>query len=135
MMLRVECGKGAKDRYSLLSQRLLDMLRLYLQATRPRTWLFPRHSDPSFPIDVRTAQRIYQLAKKRAGITKEGGIHSLRHAFATHLLESGVDIHTISKLMGHNHIATTSRYFHIKEQLAKSGSPLDLLPAVERLVT
>lgn len=134
MMLRVECGKGAKDRYSLLSERLLAMLRLYWQATRPRTWLFPRHSDPSMPIDVRTAQRIYHLAKKRAGITKEGGIHSLRHAFATHLLESGVDIHTISKLMGHNHIATTSRYFHIKEQLAKTGSPLDLLPAVERLV-
>lgn len=131
MMLRVVCGKGAKDRYSLLSPRLLDMLRLYWQAKRPRTWLFPRRSDASLSIDVETAQRMYCAAKKRAGITKDGGIHSLRHAFATHLLESGVDIHTIQRLMGHGHISTTARYFHLKEQLAKTGSPLDLLPAVE----
>ena len=131
MMLRVECGKGAKDRYSLLSPRLLDMLRLYWQAERPGTWLFPRRSDASLSIDVETAQRMYWAAKKRAGITKEGGIHSLRHAFATHLLESGVDIHTRQRLMGHSHIATTARYFHLKEQLAKTGSPLDLLPAVD----
>lgn len=133
MMLRVECGKGAKDRYSLLSPRLLDMLRLYWQATHPGAWLFPRRSDARRPIDVETAQRMYWAAKKRAGITKEGGIHSLRHAFATHLLESGVDIHTIQRLMGHGHISTTARYFHLKEQLAKTGSPLDLLPAVERI--
>lgn len=131
MMLRVVCGKGAKDRYSLLSPRLLDMLRLYWQTRQPRTWLFPRRSDGSHPIDVNTAQRMYYAAKKRAGITKEGGIHSLRHAFATHLLESGVDIHTISRLMGHGHISTTARYFHLKEQLAKTGSSLDLLPAVD----
>jgi site-specific recombinase XerD len=131
MMLRVECGKGAKDRYSLLSPRLLDMLRLYWQATHARTWLFPRRSDASLPIDVKNAQRMYYGAKKRAGITKEGGIHSLRHAFATHLLESGVDIHTIQRLMGHGLISTTARYFHLKEQLAKTGSPLDLLPPID----
>lgn len=133
MMLRVECGKGAKDRYSLLSPRLLDMLRLYWQATRPVMWLFPRRSDDRRPIDVETAQRMYWAAKKRAGITKQGGIHSLRHAFATHLLESGVDIHTIQRLMGHGHISTTARYFHLKEQCVKNGSPLDLLPAAERI--
>lgn len=131
MMLRVVCGKGARDRYSLLSPRLLDTLRRYWQATRPRTWLFPRRSDPSRSIDIETAQRMYYRAKKRAGITKQGGIHSLRHAFATHLLESGVDIHTISRLMGHGHISTTARYFHLKEQLAEAGSRLDLLPTVE----
>jgi site-specific recombinase XerD len=133
MMLRVVCGKGAKDRYSLLSPRLLEMLRLYWQATHPRSWLFPRRSDTARPIDIETAQRMYWAAKKRAGITKKGGIHSLRHAFATHLLESGVDIHTIQHLMGHGHISTTARYFHLKEQLAKTGSPLDLLPAAERI--
>ena len=130
-MLRIVCGKGAKDRTSLLSQRLLDMLRLYWQATHPRTWLFPRRSDASQPLSVDTAQRMYYAAKKRAGITKEGGIHSLRHAFATHLLESGVDIHTIGRLMGHSHIATTSRYFHLKQQLAKAGSKLDLLQPID----
>ena len=130
-MLRIVCGKGAKDRTSLLSQRLLDMLRLYWQATHPRTWLFPRRSDASLPLSADTAQRMYYTAKKRAGITKEGGIHSLRHAFATHLLESGVDIHTIGRLMGHSHIATTSRYFHLKQQLAKAGSKLDLLQPID----
>lgn len=133
MMLRIVCGKGAKDRTSLLSPRLLDMLRLYWQAERPRTWLFPRRSDPSRSIDIKTAQRMYYGAKQRAGIIKEGGIHSLRHAFATHLLESGVDIHTIQRLMGHGHISTTARYFHLKQQLAQSGSKLDLLPEVERI--
>jgi integrase/recombinase XerD len=131
MMLRVVCGKGAKDRYSLLSLHLLNVLRLYWQATHPRTWLFPRRGDDTQPIAVDNAQRMYYAAKKRAGITKQGGIHSLRHAFATHLLESGVDIHTIQRLMGHGHISTTSRYFHLKEQLARSGSPLDLLKPVD----
>lgn len=133
MMLRIVCGKGAKDRTSLLSPRLLDMLRLYWHAERPRTWLFPRRSDASRSIDIKTAQRMYYGAKQRAGIVKEGGIHSLRHAFATHLLESGVDIHTIQRLMGHGHISTTARYFHLKQQLAQTGSKLDLLPEVERL--
>lgn len=135
MMLRVKCGKGARDRYSLLSPQLLDTLRRYWHASHPRTWLFPRNSDPSRCIDVDTAQRMYYRAKKRAGITKQGGIHALRHAFATHLLESGVDIHTISRLMGHSHLSTTSRYFHLKEQLAKTGSKLDLLPAADIMTT
>lgn len=131
MMLHVVCGKGARDRYSLLSPRLLEMLRLHWQAAHPRTWLFPRKSNDLLHIEVDTAQRMYYAAKKRAGITKQGGIYSLRHAFATHLLEAGVDIHTISRLMGHGHIATTARYFHLKEQLAQTGSPFDLLPAAE----
>lgn len=131
MMLRVVCGKGARDRYSLLSSQLLDTLRHYWRVVHLQTWLFPRKSDPDHCIDINTAQRMYYRAKKRAGITKQGGIHSLRHAFATHLLESGVDIHTIQRLMGHGHMSTTSRYFHLKEQLAATGSPLDLLRPVD----
>jgi site-specific recombinase XerD len=132
MMLRVTCGKGAKDRYSLLSPQLLEILRQYWQASRPRIWLFPGRADPACHIDVCTAQRMYYAARKRAGITKQGGIHSLRHAFATHLLEAGVDIHTIQQLMGHGHITTTARYFHLQAQSVKSGSPLDLLRTVDR---
>jgi site-specific recombinase XerD len=72
--------------------------------------------------------RVYHAAKARAGILKEGGIHSLRHAFATHLLEAGVDIHTIQRLLGHGHISTTLRYFHLaRKHLAKTPSPLELL--------
>jgi integrase/recombinase XerD len=130
MMLRVECSKGAKDRYTLLSQPLLDMLRLYWLSERPTFWLFPRASDPDLPIDVCTAQRMFYRAKQRAGITKQGGIHSLRHAFATHLLEAGVDIHTIQRLLGHNQLSTTAHYFHFKAvELVRTASPLDLLPS------
>lgn len=130
MMIRVVHGKGGKDRYTLLPPLLLETLRLYWRAARPVHWLFPK-TDGKEPVHISQVQKMFQAAKRRAGVTKQGGIHSLRHAFATHLLESGVDIHTISRLMGHGHISTTSRYFHLKEQLAEAGSPLDLLPAVD----
>ena len=73
---------------------------------------------------------MYHAAKRDAGITKRGGIHALRHAFATHLLEAGVDLHTIQRLMDHSALSTTARYFHLKETLATSDSPLDLLPGL-----
>ena len=130
MMLRVECGKGAKDRYTLLSPRLLELLRLYWRATRPVTWLFPTR-DGQRSIDSTLAQKMYYAAKRRAGIIKEGGIHSLRHAFATHLLEAGVDVHTIQRLLGHGHLSTTARYFHLRQHAMTTQSPLDLLPPVE----
>lgn len=129
MVLRIQHGKGAKDRYSLLPQELLDQLRLYWRAMHPRTWLFHIKNDNGAHIDIQTAQRLFHAAKRRAGIAKQGGIHSLRHAFATHLLEGGVDLHTISQLMGHTHLATTARYLHMKQQVAVCGSPLDLLQA------
>ena len=129
MMLRVESGKGAKDRYTLLSPRLLDLLRLYWRASRPVTWLFPTRDGRC--IDTTQAQKMYYAAKRRAGITKEGGIHSLRHAFATHLLEAGVDVHTIQRLLGHGHLSTTARYFHLKQHVVTTASPLDLLPPRE----
>lgn len=97
MTIRVEQGKGGKDRYTVLSPHLLEALRVYWKATRPAApWLFPSARRPQ-PMDPSALQRAYQIAKRQAGITKAGGIHGLRHAFATHLLEAGVDIHTIQR--------------------------------------
>jgi site-specific recombinase XerD len=128
MTLRVEQGKGAKDRYTLLSPRLLAELRRYWCVYRPRLWLFPSPRDPDQPFSKHTAHRIYHAAKDRAGITKAGGIHALRHAFATHLLEAGVDVHTIQRLMGHDSLSTTARYFHLAQKhLSGTASPLELL--------
>jgi site-specific recombinase XerD len=127
MTIRVEQGKGAKDRYTLLSPRLLAELRRYWSVYRPKEWLFTR-KDPARPIAEGTVHRLYHAAKVRARVTKEGGIHSLRHAFATHLLEGGVDVHTIQRLLGHGYISTTLRYFHLaRKHLASTPSPLELL--------
>lgn len=127
MALRIDQGKGGKDRYSLLPPALLEALRTYWRAYRPRTWLFPqRHGD--VPIDPGQAQKWFYLAKRRAGITKHTGIHGLRHAFATHLLEAGVDVHTIQTLMGHRSLGTTLRYFHLAQQrVLSTASPMNLL--------
>jgi len=128
MMIRVEQGKGAKDRYTLLSPRLLRELRRYWAMYRPRPWLFSAAREPDQPISTTTAQKLFYRAKRRAGIDKDCGIHGLRHAFATHLLEAGADIHTIQRLMGHGHISSTLRYFHLAHQrLAATASPLELL--------
>jgi site-specific recombinase XerD len=127
MTLRVEQGKGAKDRYTLLSPRLLAELRRYWLVYRPGLWLFPS-KDAEHPISDATVQKIFYAAKDRAGITKQGGIHALRHAFATHLLEAGVDVHTIQRLMGHGSLSTTARYFHLAQKhLSGTASPLELL--------
>ena len=128
MCIRVVAGKGGKDRYTLLSPSLLEALRVYWRICKPRVWLFPRATDAAQPFDISSAQRGYYRARDRAGITKTGGIHTLRHAFATHLLEAGVDLATLAKLLGHGHLSTTQRYLH----LARPGSiphdsPLDLL--------
>jgi integrase/recombinase XerD len=132
MMLRIVNGKGGKDRYSLLSPALLETLRSYWRANRPALWLFPQ-ADATRPVDQGTLQKCFYAAKHRAGIAKEGGIHSLRHGFATHLLEAGVGIHTIKTLMGHDNISTTARYLHMRQQVVKTGSPLDLLSALAPL--
>ncbi len=127
MSLRIEQGKGAKDRDTLLSPRLLEELRVYWRAYRPAHWLFPAR-DGKRPMDVSTAQKFYTAAKQRAGITKRGGIHALRHAFATHLLEAGTDLHTIQRLLGHGHLGTTMRYFHLaRRTLLGTPSPLERL--------
>jgi site-specific recombinase XerD len=134
MMIRVEGGKGEKDRYTILSPRLLQELRTYWQIQRPPQWLFPGPKSGS-PITPRTAQEVFTRAKTRAAISKAGGIHLLRHSFATHLLEAGVDLRTIQLLMGHSSIGSTVRYLQLtRKTLDSAQSPLDLLdlPAVKR---
>jgi len=129
MAVRVEFGKGGRSRYTLLSCRLLQELREYWKQQRPEHWFFPSPVTGR-PLDRGTIQRAYSRAKERAGIQKRGGIHALRHAFATHLLESGVDLHTIQRLLGHVSIRTTTRYMHLaRHALTGHDSPLDLLDA------
>lgn len=127
MCLKVRQGKGGKDRYTLLSPRLLDTLRLYWRAARPRHFLFPNRAGDG-PVDATLVQRAYHAARSAAGIAHGGGIHSLRHSFATHLLEAGVDLHTLQRLLGHGHLSTTMRYLHLTQaRLTGTTSPLELL--------
>lgn len=127
MLLRIERGKGQKDRYALLTERLLAELRAYWRAFQPPVWLF-YGQPPEQPLCVRTVQRRYKEAKRRAGITKPGSVHGLRHAFATHLIEAGVDLSTVQRLLGHSHVETTTRYLHLAPRtLAQRGSLCDLL--------
>ena len=130
MTIRVEQGKGGQDRYTLLSPRLLEELRAYWRGARPQPWLFPSQRG-SRPVSISCAQRVYERAKREAGVRKRGGLHALRHAFATHLLEARTDLHTIQRLLGHRHLGTTMRYFHLAQKtLAERPSPLDLLPTL-----
>ena len=126
-MIRVEQGKGAKDRYTLLSPRLRDELGAYQTLYQPHGWLFPARGG-QHPMDTSTVGKAYGDAKRRAGITKWGGIHALRHAFATHLLEMGVDLATIQRLLGHRSIQTTMRYLHVAQSAVRvHGAPIELL--------
>lgn len=127
MMIKVDQGKGRKDRYTLLSKRLLGELRAYWKIKRPAVWLFPGiHLHK--PGCSRMAQKVYAQAVSKAGIKRRGGIHTLRHCFATHLLEAGVDIRTIQLLMGHSSILSTVRYLQVTSKtLQGTQSPLDLL--------
>jgi site-specific recombinase XerD len=128
MALRVNQGKGGKGRYTLLSERLLQELRAYWKIKRPPVWLFPGRNLHK-PMTTRVAQYYYECAVEKAGIKKQGGIHTLRHCFATHLLESGVDMRTIQILMGHSSILSTVRYLQLtSKSMQGTKSPLDLLP-------
>lgn len=125
-MIRVEQGKGRKDRYTLLSDQLLDALEEYWRAYQPGKWIFFGQTR-SKPMPVETAQQIYYKAKKRAGVTRGRGIHTLRHCFATHLLEHGTNTHVIKRLLGHRSIRTTAKYLHISNKtISKVISPLDM---------
>jgi integrase/recombinase XerD len=128
MMIRVEQGKGRKDRYTILSPWLLEELRRYWRVCRPREWLFPSPWDERRPFTDRTAQRMFYAALARAGLPNRGGIHSLRHSFATHLVEAGVEITVIKLLLGHRSLQTTANYLHVSAQrIAQLPSPLDLI--------
>ena len=127
MVIRVEEGKGRKDRYTLLSPRLLQELRSYWRAVRPGPWLFFGR-DRQQPLPDGTGQAIFNLAVARAALPKKGGIHCLRHTFATHLLESGVEITVVQKLLGHSSLSSTVTYLHVRrERVAQVQSPLQLL--------
>ena len=132
MCIRVIQGKGAQDRYALLTSELLADLRLYWRSCRAGAkasdWLFPSRSNPARAIDRASGQRYYHLARDSVGITKVGGIHTLRHCFATHLLEAGVDLHGVSKLLGHAQLSTTSRYLRMaRPGYSAGGDALALL--------
>ncbi len=126
-LIHIRSGKGDKDRFTLLSPRLLDELRAYWIWARPTSWLFLNRDGN--PMSTSSAQQVFYNAKKKAGIQNGHGIHSLRHSFATHLLESGVDMAVISRLLGHTRLSTTAIYLHVTNRhLSNVTSPLDLLP-------
>jgi site-specific recombinase XerD len=136
MQIRVVQGKGRKDRYTVLSPALLEELERYWRYCRPADWVFPAPCKPHLPMDPRTGQKIFYTAVQRAGLTRHGGIHSLRHSFATHLLEAGVEITAVQRLLGHSNVSTTSNYLHVRqERLAQIKSPLQLLDLRRLAVT
>ena len=130
MLIKVVDGKGRKDRYTMLSVRLLAELRHYYKKCRPQTYLFPssfkKRQDK--PLSYEAVRCVYQKARKKAGVKSGTGLHTLRHSFATHLLEAGYDIRKIQVLMGHTRLSTTMIYLHVsRETLSKVPSPLDLI--------
>lgn len=126
MMIHLRAAKGKKDRMVTLSKKILAVLREYFLLYKPRIYLFEGQNGGEY--SVRSVQKIVQDAKIRAGITKKGGVHSLRHSYATHLLEAGTDIRIIQELLGHNSIKTTMLYTHVANKImSKIESPLDKL--------
>ncbi len=129
MLIKVE-GKGQKQRYSLLSKKLLIELRAYYRQYRPHTYLFPSSfkKKKDQPLTYESVRNIYEGARKKAAVKKGAGIHTLRHSFATHLLEAGYDIRKFQVLMGHTRLTTTMIYLHVSRQtLSQIPSPLDLI--------
>jgi site-specific recombinase XerD len=138
MVIRVEQGKGRKDRYAMLSELLLDLLRAWWLAARergvmlPGGWLFPGQ-NPVNPLTTRQLNRAFHGAKAAAGIDKRVSLHTLRHCFATHLLEQKVDIRVIQVLLGHSKLDTTARYSQVASTTLRAvKSPLEQLPAKEK---
>lgn len=127
MCIKVRQGKGGKDRYTMLSPKLLLELREYWRLYRPPLFLFPNRKGDN-AVDAKLVQRAYHAARSAAGIANLGGVHTLRHSFATHLLEAGVDLHTLQRLLGHGDISTTTRYLHLaRASLTGTTSPFELL--------
>jgi site-specific recombinase XerD len=127
MLIRIEQGKGGKDRYVMLSPQLLHILRAYWRLAQPGRWLFPGR-DAGEPVSVATLQEACRVAARRAGLSKPVTVHTLRHSFATHLLEAGTDIRIIQVLLGHARLSTTARYTQVATNLiADTTSPLDRL--------
>ena len=128
MMVRVQQGKGRKDRYSILSQTALELLRRYWRQYRPKEWLFEGQKEGTH-ICYPAMRNIFVESMKRAGITKPANPHTLRHSFATHLIEAGTSLHHVQLLLGHRSPTTTTVYLHVsKMNLAQVSSPLDSIP-------
>jgi integrase/recombinase XerD len=128
MMIRIQQSKGNKDRYVQLSPKLLELLRTYWRKVRPQQWLFPGQ-DSDQPVSREAVGQAAAHASRRAGLTKETSPHSLRHAYAVHLLEAGTDLRRIQLLLGHRSLATTARYLCLAATtVCATTSPLDLLP-------
>lgn len=125
MRLIIRQAKGSKDRYTILSSFCLEQLETYWKVYRPKEWLF-NGRKPETPISIRAVQYSYYRAKEKAGITKEGGIHLLRHSFATHMLETGTGLFQLQKFLGHKRLNTTLVYAHIQEEKIIARSPLDV---------
>ena len=133
MMIWVQRGKGDKDRYTLLARRTLDILRDYWKVFHPKDWLFPGNPIER-PISSRSIQKIFEKALSEAGIKKPATVHTLRHSFATHLLEAGTDLYHIQHLLGHKSPKTTTIYLHLsRRDLVKVISPIDLLEETGKL--
>jgi integrase/recombinase XerD len=125
MTVRITQGKGGKDRYSILSHTTLDLLRQYWRKYRPQEWLFPGAKEKDH-LSTNSIQQLFYKAKKRAGITKPASVHTLRHSFATHLIEAGTSLHHVQLLLGHRSPTTTTVYLHVSRlNLAQVTSPLD----------
>ena len=128
MILRVEQGKGRQDRYVMLSHKLLPVLREYWKNYETKHWLFPGR-NPERPLTRASVHKFFHKARLEAGITKKISVHSLRHSFATHLLESGINIRKIQLLLGHRSLRATQVYTHVAaDYLEDTPSPLDILP-------
>jgi site-specific recombinase XerD len=124
-LIHIRAGKGKKDRYTLLSDSVLEMLRIYYKEYKPKEFLFEGQGEREH-LSERSIQNVFHRAVAEAGIRKKMSIHGLRHSFATHLLESGVDLRYIQELLGHNSSKTTEIYTHVsKKSLAKIVNPLD----------
>lgn len=130
-LLRVNQGKGAKDRLVSLSPLLLDNLRHYWKASRPGHWLFPCPLIPERHLSISSVQRLYKRMKTLAGVTRQGGIHGLRHAYATHQLEQGLPLHELQRLPGHGDLKSTQRYLHwVHADEQDKGRHADLMALV-----
>lgn len=128
MLIHISQGKGRKDRYTLLSEVALETLREYVKKYRPTNWLFPGDPEEKH-ITIRSVQKVFKKACSQANINKDVSVHTLRHSFATHLLEGGTDLRFIQELLGHQNTKTTEIYTHVSEKDFKNiQSPLDRLP-------
>jgi len=129
-LLRVEQGKGAKDRLVPISETLLGHLRAYWRRFRPESWLFPGQV-PGQPLCATSVQKVYTRSKGQAGVRKIGGIHALRHAYATHSLEAGMPVHRLQRRMGHRNLQSTLRYVHWVPEYRAGEGDADLIAKLE----